>query len=145
MGQRVPASGARAGGHADTAAISALDVGELLRDLSVANSHHVNAAHVTGSPVEHPPDHRSVAGHDRLLAPEGIGRRACEELFPIRTNLGLASGLVGSVLGVVVGPALLAGPGPLSQVQLLSFATLGFWVWMLATGILLFRRTSPTD
>ncbi|TMD53265.1 MAG: hypothetical protein E6I85_08640 [Chloroflexi bacterium] len=59
--------------------------------------------------------------------------------------LGLASGLVGSVLGVVVGPALLAGPGPLSQVQLLSFATLGFWVWMLATGILLFRRTSPTD
>jgi len=27
-------------------------------------------------------------------------------------------------------------------VQILSFATLGFWVWMLATGIILFRRTS---
>lgn len=56
--------------------------------------------------------------------------------------LGVASGIAGCVLGLVVGPALAAGPGPFQTVQMLSLATLGFWVWMLATGIVLFRRPS---
>lgn len=56
--------------------------------------------------------------------------------------LGMASGAITVVLGLVVGPALAAGPGPFQTVQMLSLATLGFWVWMLATGIILFRRTA---
>ena len=56
--------------------------------------------------------------------------------------LGGASGGITVVLGLVIGPALAAGPGPFQTVQILSFATLGFWVWMLATGIILFRRTT---
>ena len=56
--------------------------------------------------------------------------------------LGVASGVIGCVLGLVIGPAFAAGPGPYQTVQMLSLATLGFWVWMLATGIILFRRTA---
>jgi len=56
--------------------------------------------------------------------------------------LGGASGGITVALGLVIGPAFAAGPGPFQTVQILSFATLGFWVWMLATGIILFRRTT---
>jgi hypothetical protein len=84
-----------------------------------------------------------------LFAPLGVAILAAafaqlrSGLFPAwLTWLGVASGLVGTVLGVVIGPALAAGQGPFQTVQMLSIATLGFWVWMLATGILLFRRTS---
>ena len=56
--------------------------------------------------------------------------------------LGVAAGVIGCVLGLLIGPAFAAGPGPYQTVQMLSITTLGFWVWMLATGIILFRRTS---
>jgi hypothetical protein len=84
-----------------------------------------------------------------IFAPGGVSILAAavaqlrSGLFPAwLTWLGMASGLVGTVLGVVIGPALAAGPGPFQTVQILAFYTLGFWVWMLATGILLFRRAS---
>lgn len=84
-----------------------------------------------------------------LFAPLGVSILAAavaqmrSGLFPAwLTWLGVASGLVNTVLGVVVGPALAAGPGPFQTVQMLALATLGFWVWMLTTGILLFRRAS---
>jgi hypothetical protein len=84
-----------------------------------------------------------------LFAPLGVSILAAavaqmrSGLFPAwLTWLGVASGLVSTVLGVVVGPALAAGPGPFQTVQMLDLATLGFWVWMLTTGILLFRRAS---
>jgi hypothetical protein len=84
-----------------------------------------------------------------IFAPLGVavlaaaGGQLRSHLFPAWLSwLGVASGLVGVVLGLVAGPAFAAGPGPFGNVQILSFATLGFWVWMLATGILLFRRAS---
>jgi hypothetical protein len=84
-----------------------------------------------------------------IFAPLGVsilaaaGAQLRSGLFPAwLTWLGLASGVVGIGLGIVVGPALAAGPGPFQTVQMLSIATLGFWVWMIATGILLFRRTT---
>ena len=86
-----------------------------------------------------------------IFAPLGVSILAAavaqmrSGLFPAwLTWLGVASGLVNTVLGVVVGPALAAGPGPFQTVQMLALATLGFWVWMLTTGILLFRRASQT-
>jgi len=63
-------------------------------------------------------------------------------LFPRWMSwLGIVSGVASAAIGLAIGPALAAGPGPYMQVQALSAVTLGFWVWMLATGILLFRRT----
>lgn len=56
--------------------------------------------------------------------------------------LGVAAGAVGCVLGLLIGPAFVAGAGQYQTVQTLSLVTVGFWVWMLATGIILFRRTS---
>jgi hypothetical protein len=84
-----------------------------------------------------------------IFAPLGVSILAAavaqlrSRLFPAWLSwLGVASGLAGVVLGVVVGPALAAGPGAFQTVQTLSIVTLGFWFWMLATGILLFRRAS---
>jgi len=83
-----------------------------------------------------------------IFAPLGVSILAAavaqlrSRLFPAWLSwLGVTSGLAGVVLGVVVGPALAAGPGPFQTVQMLSIVTLGFWIWMLATGILIFRRT----
>lgn len=56
--------------------------------------------------------------------------------------LGVAAGAVGCVLGLLIGPTFVAGAGQYQTVQTLSLVTVGFWVWMLATGIILFRRTS---
>jgi hypothetical protein len=85
-----------------------------------------------------------------IFAPLGMSvlAAACAQLrsrlFPAWLAwLGVASGAVTVVLGVVIGPALLAGQGPFQTVQMLSLATLGFWVWMLATGIILFRHSNP--
>jgi hypothetical protein len=85
-----------------------------------------------------------------IFAPIGVSVLAAayaqlrSRLFPAwLVWLGIASGLVGVVLGVVIGPAFLAGPGPYQTVQMLSLASLGFWVWMLATGIILFRHSTP--
>jgi hypothetical protein len=84
-----------------------------------------------------------------IFAPLGVSILAAaaaqlgSRLFPAWLSwLGVASGLAGTALGVVIGPALAAGPGPYQTVQMLSIAVLGFWVWMLATGILLFRRAA---
>jgi 6-phosphogluconate dehydrogenase len=53
--------------------------------------------------------------------------------------LGLAAGVVGGVDGVIVGPAFMAG-GTFSQAsQILQFAVLAAWLWMVATGVVLFR------
>lgn len=66
--------------------------------------------------------------------------------------LGLVAGAVGSVYGVIAGAAFAAGsacnaalcltasvlPG---LAQLLSVTLLGVWIWMIATGVVLFRAT----
>jgi len=84
-----------------------------------------------------------------IFAPIGISILAASaaqlrsRLFPAWLGwLGVASGVILTVLGLVVGPAMAAGPGPFQTVQMLAIATLGFWAWMLATGIIVFRRTS---
>ena len=84
-----------------------------------------------------------------IFAPIGISILATayaqlrSRLFPAWLCwLGLASGAVVALLGLLVGPALAAGPGPFQAVQTLAIATVGFWIWMLVTGILLFRRSS---
>ena len=53
--------------------------------------------------------------------------------------LGLAAGVVGTVDGVIMGPAFGAGGAFFQVAQILSFAVLAAWVWMIATGIVLLR------
>jgi hypothetical protein len=53
--------------------------------------------------------------------------------------LGLAAGVVGTVDGVIMGPAFGAGGAFFQVAQILSFAALAAWVWMIATGIVLLR------
>ncbi len=53
--------------------------------------------------------------------------------------LGLAAGVVGSVEGVISGPAFAAGGSLYQASQLLSAVVLAAWLWMLVTGIVLFR------
>lgn len=66
-------------------------------------------------------------------------------LFPAWMGwLGLAAGALGMVGGVLGGPAY--GTGGFMDVTegLTSAAAVGFWVWMIAVGIRLYRRT-PRD
>jgi len=53
--------------------------------------------------------------------------------------LGLAAGVVGCVDGVIAGPAFAAGGSFYQAFQLLSAAVLAAWLWMLVTGVVLFR------
>lgn len=66
-------------------------------------------------------------------------------LFPAWMGwLGLGAGVVGMVGGVLNGPAY--GTGTLFDLTegLTSVAAIAFWVWMIAVGIRLYRRT-PRD
>ncbi len=54
--------------------------------------------------------------------------------------LGLATGVVDLVRGILDGPAFAAGGSFYSGIQDLPVAALGLFVWMLATEIYLFRR-----
>ena len=92
-----------------------------------------------------------------IAAPFGVSVVAASfamvrsRLFPAWLSwLGVAAGLVACVYGVIVGPAFAAGgtcgaalcttgsvlPG---LAQALSVTLLAGWVWMIATGIVLFR------
>lgn len=53
--------------------------------------------------------------------------------------LGLAAGVVGCVDGLIAGPAFQAGGFLYQASQLLQIAVLAAWVWMVATGVVLFR------
>ena len=53
--------------------------------------------------------------------------------------LGLAAGVVGTVDGVIMGPAFGAGGAFFQVADILSFAVLAAWVWMIGTGIVLLR------
>ena len=53
--------------------------------------------------------------------------------------LGLAAGVVGTVDGVIMGPAFGAGGAFFQVAQILSFVVLAAWVWMIATGTVLLR------
>jgi hypothetical protein len=53
--------------------------------------------------------------------------------------LGLAAGVVLTVDGVIMGPAFGAGGAFFQAAQILSFAVLATWVWMIATGVVLLR------
>ncbi len=69
-------------------------------------------------------------------------------LFPIWLCwLGMAAGAVACIGGVLNGAAVQQGAGPLSTT--INFATglavLGFWLWMLTTGVLLFRASGRTE
>ena len=61
-------------------------------------------------------------------------------LFPVWLCwLGLAVGIVGSVNGVINVPAFQAGGSFYQASQILDVGALAAWVWMLATGVVLFR------
>lgn len=51
----------------------------------------------------------------------------------------MATGVVGGVDGVIVGPAFMAGGTFFQASQTLQFAMLAVWLWMVATGVVLFR------
>lgn len=53
--------------------------------------------------------------------------------------LGLAAGVVGGVDGLIAGPAFQAGGSFYQASQLLQVAVLAAWIWMVATGVVLFR------
>jgi hypothetical protein len=53
--------------------------------------------------------------------------------------LGLAAGVVGCVDGLIAGPAFRAGGSFYQASQLLQVAVLAAWIWMVATGAVLFR------
>lgn len=53
--------------------------------------------------------------------------------------LGLASGVVGCIYGLIQGPAYLAGGTFYQASQPLGLVAVAAWVWMIATGIVLFR------
>ena len=81
-----------------------------------------------------------------IVAPFGISVLAASfamlrsRLFPAWLCwLGLAAGVVGTVDGVIMGPAFGAGGAFFQVVQILSFAVLAAWVWMIATGVVLLR------
>lgn len=60
--------------------------------------------------------------------------------------LGLGAGVLGTAGGVIAGLAYDAGAVSTAYDLLTTLAALGFWVWMLATGIFLFRRADrPTE
>src|SRR5713101_1075498 len=60
----------------------ALHVGELLGHLAVADLEQVDAANVSGSPVEAPPHDRAITGDDHLLTLEASLGRTGEERLP---------------------------------------------------------------
>ncbi|GAC1504282.1 MAG: hypothetical protein NVS1B3_00680 [Candidatus Dormibacteraceae bacterium] len=82
-----------------------------------------------------------------IIAPLGVSI-LCSALAMLRSGLfarwiswlGLVSGVAGTVLGVLMGPAFVAGGTFFSVVSVLNLSIIGFWIWMLATGIVLFRR-----
>ena len=53
--------------------------------------------------------------------------------------LGLVVGVVGCVYGLVRGPAFVDGGTIYQASQRLGLVVLGAWVWMIATGVVLFR------
>lgn len=53
--------------------------------------------------------------------------------------LGLAVGVVGSLYGLVQGPAFVEGGTLYQASQPLGLIVLGAWVWMIASGVVLFR------
>lgn len=53
--------------------------------------------------------------------------------------LGLAAGAVLAVDGAIMGPAFSAGGSFFQAAQILSFAVLAAWVWMIGTGVVLLR------
>ncbi len=57
--------------------------------------------------------------------------------------VGLAAGFVGSIDGVIAGPAFNAGGSFYQVSQLLQVAVLAAWLWMLASGVVLFRAAGP--
>jgi hypothetical protein len=55
--------------------------------------------------------------------------------------VGLASGTAGAIYGALAGPALVASGTSQNVFQIANgLMVLSFWIWMLATAILLFRR-----
>lgn len=54
--------------------------------------------------------------------------------------LGLVSGIIGALVGVVALPAIDVGGTLRQAVMLGSTVILGAWVWMLVTGVILWRR-----
>jgi hypothetical protein len=56
--------------------------------------------------------------------------------------LGMAAGIVFTIDGVMGGPAFAAGGSLYKASQILSFAALVAWIWMIATGVVLFRAAS---
>jgi len=56
--------------------------------------------------------------------------------------LGLAAGVVGLIYGLVLGPAYVAGGSLYQATQPLGIFVLAAWVWMIASGVVLFRATS---
>ena|SRR5438477_2782974 len=61
------------------------------------------------------------------------------------TWLGLVAGAGQVLYGLVAGQAYAAGGTFLNFLPLLGFSGLAFWIWMLATGILLFRRAGGSS
>jgi hypothetical protein len=59
--------------------------------------------------------------------------------------LGLAAGAGEMLYGLLTGPAFAAGGTLLNFLPVLGFSGLAFWIWMLATGIILFRRADSSS
>ena len=59
--------------------------------------------------------------------------------------LGLVAGMGEVLYGLVVGPAFAAGGMLWTYLPVLGFSGLAFWIWMLATGIVLFRHSGQTS
>jgi len=57
--------------------------------------------------------------------------------------LGLVSGTIALVGGVISGPAIGTSSSGISD-ALTTIGVVGFWIWMLGTGILLFRRAGQS-
>jgi hypothetical protein len=81
-----------------------------------------------------------------IMAPVGVSVLVASvamlgsRLFPAWLCwLGIATGAVMSVNGVIAVPAFEAGGSFYQAGQVLELATLVAWVWMVATGVLLFR------
>jgi hypothetical protein len=81
-----------------------------------------------------------------ILTPYGVSIAAASyamlrsRLFPAWLGwLGLAAGIIVCIDGVIVGPAFKAGGSFLQAAQILQLAALATWLWMVATGVVLFR------